>query len=80
MVGLQDGLEACLAELQQEKLQSAELRATNAKLKDQCAAAELSATAKLRQQEAALRQAQQAGIRDASWPARCCCGSCACPP
>jgi septal ring factor EnvC (AmiA/AmiB activator) len=68
----QDGL--CLAELQQQKLQSSELRAENAKLVDQCAAAELASAAKARQQEMALRQAQQASASDEPWPAKWCCG------
>ena len=66
----QDGPANCLAELQQQQLQCAKLRAANAKLVDRCAAAELSSVAKSRQQEAALHQARQVTISDGSWPAQ----------
>ena len=56
---VQDGLAACMEELQQRYKEAAELRAANAKLVDRCAAAESRAAAQSRQQEAALRHAQE---------------------
>jgi len=59
---LQDGVAAWMAELQQRCAEAADLRVANAKLVDQCAAAESRAAGQARQQEAALRQAQQARV------------------
>jgi len=57
---VQDRLAMCTAELQQRCAEAADLRAAHAKLIDRCAAAESRAAAQARQQDAALRQAQQA--------------------